>query len=286
MATLYTIAHYKSGFILKSAYIFEFLIGLVVYVVSMLVLNLITQKNDLTQKSTHTVLLFSFLTTLIPSSLESVDVLLSNLFILIALRSILDLKIEKNIKSKVFNASLCISIASLIYFWSIGFMILVFVGVFLFESKDYRNWIIPFIGFATIYLFMNCYQLAINDTFFSITEYIAPVSFSFDDYLNNKQLFTVGTIMICTVFFFSIYLFKFKRNSAKIKPILNLIIGQLLIAIAFVCIVPNKNTAELYFIASPLAIIGTTYLELEYNELVKEVNIWVFLLLPFMILLF
>ncbi|MBQ4820105.1 hypothetical protein J8M14_08520 [Aquimarina sp. MMG016] len=286
MLVFFVIAHNKIGFEFNRSYVLLFSGGLVVYVLSMLLLNYITQRNDLTQKSTHTVLLFAFLTTLIPNALTDFWIVLSNIFVLLAVMRILGLRNGKQVKSKILDASICVGIASLAYFWSIGFLVFVFLGVLFFEPKNYRNWIIPIIGLLIVFLFSNCFTLLFYDSFFSIPEYTDPISFSFDNYIENQQLFSFGTLSICIVFFFSIYLITFKRHSAKVKPVLNLIIAQLLIAAAIVIISPAKNTSELFFVTSPLAIIGTTYLELEYSKLVKEFNIWVFLLLPFTILLF
>lgn len=286
MLFLFVIAHYKSNFFTDSTTIIEASLGLVVYVISMLLLNYITQKNDLTQKSTHAVLLFAFLTTILTESLLNFRILLANLFVLLAVMNVLSFRNGKDIKAKILNASIYVSLASLAYFWSIGFVLLVFFGILIFEPKNYRNWLIPIIGWLVVMLFSNCYTLIFEDSFFSITKYISPISFSFDQYIEQQQLFSFGTIIICLSFFLFIYLIKYKRRSAKIKPVLNVVIAQIAIAIAIILIVPNKNTAELYFIAGPLAIIGTTYLEQEYGKLVSEVNVWVFLLLPFITLLF
>ncbi|GAA4279492.1 hypothetical protein GCM10022259_42170 [Aquimarina mytili] len=124
------------------------------------------------------------------------------------------------------------------------------------------------------------------DSFFSFYEYIDPISFSFDGYLEKNQLFSVGILSICILFFTAIFIIKFNRKPANIKPILRLIIVYLILAIGIVLISPQKNTSELFFIAAPLAIIGTTYLEMEYHQFAKEINIWVLLLLPFTTLLF
>jgi len=286
MFIAYIIAYYKSSFELEYKSALVFLGGFVAYIVAMLLSNLITQKNDLTKKSTNTVLLFAFFTALLPTSLTRPDILLSNLFLILGIICVLDLKEGKQVKSNIFDASLCISLASLIYFWSIGFMIIVFLGILFFEPKNYRNWMIPIVGLLTIYILANCFTLLFYDSFFKISNYLNTVSFTFENYLNKEYLFSIGSIGLCIIFFFSIYMIKFKRKPAKKKPILKLIIVQLIIAILIVLIVPDKNTAELIFIAAPLSIIGTTYLEMNHNRLVKELNIWTLLLFPFLALLF
>ncbi len=286
MFVLYTIAHYKNGFNIDYSSILVFFGGLIVYILTMLLLNLIIQQNDLTQKSTHTILLFAFLTAVIPNSFTNTTVLLSNLFIVLGIRNVLNLRNGKYIKSNILDASLYIGLASLAYFWSISFILIVYLGVLYFEPKNYRNWIIPIIGLLMVYVLSNCFTLLFYDLFFISTNYIKPISFSFEAYVNKGGIFSIGVLTICTLFFLTVYLIKYNRKPTKSKPVLGLIIAQLLVALGIVLIVSDKNTAEMIFIASPLAIIGTTYLEMGHGKLIQEINLWVFLALPFMIFLF
>jgi len=286
MLILYIIAYCKRDFHIEYAHIFIILGGFITYLASMFALNITVQKNDLTKKSTNAILLYAFLTAIIPNSLTNPTILFSNLFLILGIRSILNLKTGKQIKATILDASLCIGLASLTYFWSITYMMILFLGILYFEPKNYRNWIIPIVGVMTIYLFVNCFTLLFYDSFFEITSHIDTFSFSFENYFNKYRLFAIGIFAICTVFFTSVYVLKFKRKSKKTKPVLHLTIAQLLVALTIVLIAPEKDTSEMIFMASPLAIIGTTYLELSHNDLVKEINIWVFLLLPFMAILF
>lgn len=283
MALLFGIAHYKRGFNVNSSDVFLTVLSFFIYILPMLVLNFVAKKNDLINKGTFTILLYAFLTAMLPRSLISFQVLLSNMLVLMALQNISYIRNEKNIKAKVFNASICIALASLAYFWSIGFLVLVFFGVFFFEPKNYRNWIIPFIGIITVYVFANCITLILYDSFFSLRSHIKPFSFSFQGYLAKDHLFSVGILIICIVFFFSIYLIKFGRKAAKTKPIARIVIMYLILAIGVGVIAPEKSTSELFFITPPLALIGTTYLEMDYHLFAKEINIWVFICLPFIL---
>ncbi|WP_255409452.1 DUF6427 family protein [Aquimarina sp. I32.4] len=286
MTVFFGIAYYKKGLDLKSTPILLATIGLFLYVLPMLALNLVAQKNNLTNKGTFTILLYACLSAILPNSLTNFYILVSNVFVLLALQNILHLRNEKQSKAKIFNASFYIGLASLAYFWSISFILLVFLGILYFTSKDYRNWIIPFVGISIAFLFANCFTLLAYDSFFAFTDYIDSFSFSFQNYLIKGQLFSVGVLSICTIFFFSIYLIKFGRKAVNTKPILRLVIVYLLIAVGVVVISPSKDTSELFFVVAPLALMSTAYLEMDYRQFAKEVNLWVFILMPFIILLF
>lgn len=284
--TFFVIAYYKKGFVFDSTTVLMFFGGLFLYVFSMLLLHQIIQENDLTQNNTYGILLFAFLTAILPNSLVDTNIIVANLFVLVGIKRVLSLRNQKFVKAKILEASIAIALASLTYFWSIGFILLIFVAILYFQPEEYRNWIIPFIGIGTVYIFATCYTLIFYNSFFLIRDYLDPVSFSFGKYWNQQQFFSIGVISICILFFFSVFLIKFRRKSVETKGILKLIIAALVISIAIVFIAPDKNTSEMLFLVSPLAIIGTTYIELGHAELVKEINIWVFLLLPFTILLF
>ncbi|GAA4109842.1 hypothetical protein GCM10022393_06640 [Aquimarina addita] len=287
MLLLYSVAVYKNDFSLEyTNIILVIVVGFIAYVFSMFVLNTTTQRNNLTKKSTNTIVLFAFLTTVLPYGLTNPSILLSNALLILGIQNVLNLRTGKFTKINILNASLCIGLASLAYFWSIGFISIVFLGILYFDSKNYRNWVIPLISILIIYVFATCFYLIMYDSFFSISGYIDTVSFSYENYLTRDKLFFIGVFSICIVFFVSVYLAKFNKKAKKTKPILQLVIAQLLVGIVIVLIVPVKDTSEMIFIAAPLAILGTTYLELGHNNLVKEINIWVFLMVPLLVALF
>ena len=53
-------------------------------------------------------------------------------------------------KEKIFGASFWIFLAALFHFWSILYIGLVFISIALHVSRDYKNWIIPFIALFSV----------------------------------------------------------------------------------------------------------------------------------------
>ncbi len=280
MAIFFAIAQYTPTFKVTLVAIGYRIGTLLLYVLSMLLLNYIAQRNGLSRKNTHTILLFAFLTAILPNALQRPDIIASNFCILLGFRRLLSLRNPKYIKNKIFDAAVYIGIASLFYFWSILFIVIVFFGVFYFVSENFRNWIIPILGLLMVYVFANCFTLLWNDSFFLLSEYAAPISLDFDPYLMADKLFSLGITAICILFFFIIYSVKSKQKSTKGKPAMRLMLLQICIGVVIVIVAPIKDTSELLFIAAPLAVIGTSYLRLSHEKWIKEVNVWVFLLLP------
>ncbi|RZS99271.1 DUF6427 family protein [Aquimarina brevivitae] len=286
MILVYTMAHYLANANFQNTSILLSIAGLLVYLATPLVLFNVLQRNELTRPNSYALFLFAFFSATIPTGLIAVDVLLANLFIMLALRSLLSLRNEKRTKSKIFDASILIALATFTYFWSILFFALIYLAIAFFARRNYRHWIIPIVGFATVYILTTCLYLLFQDTLIPHNEYITQLSIDFSGYQNPRSIFSVGVLMISGVFFLFVYMARFRRKPALVKSVLRLIIAQLIIGICVVVLSAKREISELYFLVCPLALISTTYFETDLNDIVKEINIWVLFILPFLLLLF
>ena len=93
---------------------------------SFFTLIFIVTKNNLTHNNSYAALYFCLFIGLIPSSLETNSILVSNFFILLSLRRIVSLKTNSNIKKKLFDASMWICLAAVFEPWAILFFALLF----------------------------------------------------------------------------------------------------------------------------------------------------------------
>ena len=89
---------------------------------SLFTTNFISKKNGLSKDSAYTVLFYFLFLMFFPSVWTNIQLLLSNFFILLAMRRILSMHSAKAPKEKIFDASLWIFIASFFHFWSVLFM--------------------------------------------------------------------------------------------------------------------------------------------------------------------
>jgi hypothetical protein len=109
--------------------------------------NFIIKKNGLSKDSAFTILFYLLLLLFFPSVMNNSMLFLANFFILLALRRLFSLQSSKSQKEKIFDASLWVFVASLFHFWSILFIILVFISILFHTARDYRTWFLPFIAF-------------------------------------------------------------------------------------------------------------------------------------------
>src|SRR5690606_36426599 len=117
---------------------------------SVFLVNFITRKNNLSRDNTYAMFLFVVFMVLFPTTLVNTNVIISNFFILLALRRLVSLQSLITPKEKIFDASFWIFLAALFHFWSIIYILLVFISIVFHVSRDYRNWLIPFIAFFAV----------------------------------------------------------------------------------------------------------------------------------------
>lgn len=276
----------KQIFEVSNSTIVSLLLGLLLYLTSMALLYWIARKSNLTNKGTYVLLLYVSLCCMVPEALAHVDKIIASSCILLSFSQISDMMNHNKAKAKIFNAALCIGLASTAYFWSIGFIALLFVGIYFFRSSDYRNWFVPIIGLITVYVLANCFTLFIFDTFFNPVEEAVVSYEAFANTLNGAHFFTLGVLSICTLFFLIAYTLRINNRPNSYKPLMKLIVGYVLIGVSVILVSPNKDTSEMIFIIPPLAIMGATYIELIRLKLIKEIHLWVFAGLPLLFLLF
>jgi hypothetical protein len=251
---------------------------------SVFVLDFLVSRNNLTKKNSYKILIFSLFIALLPVTVLNSKLLIANFFILLALRRIISLRTNKDIKKKLFDASFWICIATLFYFWAILFYVLIFVGLMLYRIVDLKNWIIPIIGALTVVIIGISYMILIGH---NILEYsYQHIYFSFDfSSLNSKRIVISATIILSYGVWSLLYFIRYlKAKSKKSRPSFLLIIFAVIIGLLILAVSPNKNGSEFLFLFAPLSIIITNYLETISEKWFKEALLLGLIATPILIL--
>jgi hypothetical protein len=248
------------------------------------VLDFLVSRNNLTKKNSYKILIFSLFIALLPVTVLNSKLLIANLFILLALRRLISLRTNKDIKKKLFDASFWICIATLFYFWAILFYVLIFVGLVLYRIVDIKNWIIPFIGVLTVVIIGISYMIMMG---YNILEYSNQhIYFSFDfSSLNSKRIVVSATVILSYGIWSLLYFIRYlKAKSKKSRPSFLLIIFAVAIGLLIIAVSPNKNGSEFLFLFAPLSIIITNYLETISEKWFKEALLIGLIATPILIL--
>lgn len=245
---------------------------------SVFITNFVVKKNGLSKDSTYTVFFYFLLLLFFPSILNNINLIVSNFFILLALRRLISLQSLKASKEKIFDASLWIFLASLFHFWSIIFIILVFISIIFHVSRDYRNWFLPFIAFFTTAIIFLLYAALFN---VNVIEYITTsvmMDFRIDYFTNNYQN-AAFSIYATIALFFVISMFATLSNRPQLlHTSFKKIIASFFIGIVIFLISSNKSNDLLVFTFAPLAIMATSHIEIVQLKLKQEIVLFVFIL--------
>nr|WP_297784416.1 DUF6427 family protein [uncultured Allomuricauda sp.] len=124
----------------------------VALLLSVFIINLIVRTEKATESNSYTMVFFVLLVVAFSDELVLQNVIFANFFLLLAFWRILSIKSIRNVKHKIFDASLLISIASLFYDWALAYMLLVFFVIGVYDRKTFKNWLVPLLGMSTIFI--------------------------------------------------------------------------------------------------------------------------------------
>lgn len=255
-------------------------IGLLgVIIASFFLVNFIAKKNGLTKDSGYTIFFFFLFLLFFPSIWSDYDLVLANFFILLAMRRLVSLQTLKAPKEKIFDASLWIFVASLFNFWCILFLLVVYISIVFHVSRDYRNWLIPFVAlFTTIILFVF-YALLFDSSAIQIYLTHEATNFKLDYFTNNYQNLALSIYVVMTVFFVIPMIFALTNRPLNLQASYKKLVFSFFIGITIFLISSNKSNNLLLFTFFPMAVFATNTIEFAKSKWQQESILAVALLL-------
>tara|TARA_B100000809_G_scaffold248955_1_gene279617 strand:+ start:4355 stop:5278 length:924 start_codon:yes stop_codon:yes gene_type:complete len=271
----------NSGVIVYTEHIGLFLTA----ILTVFLFDFLVTRNGLTKKNSYNIILFVLFFAILPQTLLSSRLLFANFFILLALRRIISLRSQKEIKKKLFDASFWVAIATLFYFWSVLFFILIFVALLVYAIADVKNYLIPIVGIATVMVITVCCFIVIDKDIFTYVVGLFDYSMDFSA-LNSKRIIG-GTTLLLSFGLWSLfyYIKNIKAQMKSDRPSFKLVILSAIIGIVIIGIAPLKNGSEFIFLFAPLSIIMTNYLEVISEKWFKETLLWVLTVTPIVLLM-
>ena len=219
---------------------------------SFFVVNFTVKKNNLTKNSSYTILFFLLFLLIFPSIFNNSNLLFANFFLLLAIRRLISLQTLKAPKEKIFDASMWIFIASLFHFWCILFIILVYVSIIFHVSRDFRNWLLPFVAFfATAVIFM-CSALAFDKTWIAHIIAQTQTNFQLDYFTNNYQNIALSLFAVIGFYFLLSLVLSLTNKPLILQASFKKMIFGFLIGVLIFLISPAKNNEMLVFTFMPL----------------------------------
>jgi hypothetical protein len=251
--------------------IYQKVLILIVLLSSLFLVNFIAKKNGLTKSSSYAILFFLLYLTLFPSIFGNLKLLLANFFIILAIRRMISLQTLKSPKEKIFDASLWIFVASLFHFWCILFLFVVYVSIIFHVSRDYRNWLIPFIAIGTGAIIFLLFSLIFDESWIAYLIKQTEMNFQWDYFVNNYKKIALTIFALFGIYFVFSMIFTVGNKPLVLQASYKKMIVSFFIGILVFLFSPEKSNAILVFTFLPLSILSTNNIEYSQNKTYQEI---------------
>jgi hypothetical protein len=248
---------------------------LLVVFASVFVSNFIVKKNGLTKDSAFTILFYFLFLLFFPKVLDNYNLLLANFFILLSIRRLVSLQTLKAPKEKIFDAALWVFVASLFHFWAILFIFLVYISIIFHVSRDYRNWLIPFVS-----LFLASIVFVLDALLFdksAINSYLSSngINYGIDYFTNVYQNIAFSIYVVFLLFFILPSIFSLTNKPLNLQASYKKVLFAALISIVIFVLSTNKSNEVLVFTFLPMSIMASSMIEYLQNKIQQELILFI-----------
>ncbi|WP_116216696.1 DUF6427 family protein [Allomuricauda sp. ARW7G5W] len=238
----------------------------------------VVHMEKITDSNSYTMLFFVLLLGAFPGTFDQENIIFANFFILLAIWRLLSIKSIKNVKHKIFDASLLICIASFFYEWALAFLLIVFVVINIYDRKNFKNWLIPFMGMGTVFILM-----------FALLRISGSMNFLWDHYrfsLETVSLSTLGNIGVKTLIYvllilltvFVVFLKMRKTGGGKLVQ-LRVVFLAFVLGLVIGWFAEGENPVVLFTIF-PAAVFMANYMESIRRAKLKEAVLALCIVVP------
>lgn len=238
---------------------------------SFFMINFIVKKNGLSKDNGYAILFYLLFILFFPTIFNDSNVVYANFFILLALRRLVSLQSLKASKEKIFDAAFWIFVASLFQFWSILFIILVYISIIFHVSRDYRNWVLPFIALLAVIILFYMTSLILNIDAVNFVQERAVVDFRIDYFKNNYENAALSIYTAVALFFVTSMLMTLSNRPQIVHSSYKKVVACFFIAVFVYIISPNKSNDLLLFSIAPLTIMAASHVEYVQQKLNNEI---------------
>ena len=263
----------------------SFVLLFIVTYLSLLVLNFISIKNKFVRGSSYDIILYAVFLLSIPLLLSNPYIIFANFFVLLGLRRLISLHTQRDLAKKLFDAAFWISVATIFYFWSILFFILILILLIMYTDNVVKHWLTPFVGVITVFVLAVTFSILYHGTFFTVFKSLPYVNFDYTIY-NSPSVIIALTMLFSFGAWATIFYAKSVKGQKKsIRPVFKIIPIAVFIGFIIAVLAPQKNGSEFLFILGPLAIIISNYIESMESNWFKELFLGLLIFMPFILLL-
>lgn len=237
---------------------------------SLFMVDFIVKKNDLTQQNDYTLLIVALFIGFFPNIFEHITIVCIYVLLLLAFRRIISLRSLHSVKQKLFDASMYITIALLFDSWIILYILIIYVGILLYVSNDYKNWLVPFVGIFSVICIYLTYVYLTNQNILanSLFQFDIKIEYPLENY-KQIALHLLITLLFCINIV--IFLLKIKTYSSQKRSSFLLINVLFFIGITYVLFAKNNTYNTEILLLFPLGVSTANVLENIENKRISNI---------------
>lgn len=283
---LYWLVHF---FIFHNVYSVEYIgfqiIILGVLLFSVFIVDFIVKRNKLTDVNSFSMLFYGMLIVVFHEVLMDSDAIFCSLFLLLATRRLISIRSLKNIKLKIFDATLWVMISSLFYEWAVLYLILVFAAIYIYEPKNARNWLVPFAAIFTVFMISYTILILTNNSEYLFNHYKFSMQLNTAYFLewgsSTKRVVYLLLTLLAIAFVF------LKLGKAGVGKIVTMRLLALSFFIGLLIDVVTESTYAHPILISffPAVVFMTNYVEAIKKSKIKEVVLILCIFIPLLVLI-
>ena len=282
-------------FYIKGSHDFSALLSLPLLLISIFFVNFIISKNTLNKNNNFGIVAICFFIGLLVEDLQSYDLLLSNIFLLLAIRRIYSIRTPLNINKKVYDAAFWVLMSSVFYTPVLLFFILLLITLLLYSHFNLNTILIIIFAIISGASFIYFLEI-INSGYFSIFEFIkislfeittngiSLLSFNDNSFIDFKWSFKIAILLVFLTVFISLYMWNgFVKTNERRRSITLVLLTTVL---SLIIVLNNLNSTTFVFLFLPVIVIFTSYLERSKSSIIKNLILSLSLILPYLSLIF
>jgi Family of unknown function (DUF6427) len=251
---------------------------LAVVLFSFAAVDFIAKRNGLSKDNGYTGFFYVLFLLFFPSVFNNTNLLIANFCVMLSMRRLISLQTLKFSKEKVFDATFWVFVATLFHFWSIIFIILVFISILFHVGRDYRNWVLPFIAFLSVLIGFIFFSLLIDKSL--IWQFLDSIYISFEFYYFKSifQNISISLFIMVAFFFVATLLLTLSNRPLLLNSSYKKILFWFFLGLTIFILSPNKSNDILIFTFAPLAIMASSFVEITQPKWQQEVAFFVVLI--------
>ena len=244
----------------------------------------IVRTKKITDPTSFAMLFFVLLYMAIPQVIKDKEIVFCNLFLMLSLNRLLALKNLKQVKQKIFDATLWMCVASAFDPWALLFLIVVFLAVHVYGAREFKNWLVPFVASIFFLLLLSAFLILTRNVVFLQEHYVFQIPNNFSSHF--IQNFSIKPFIYILVVIALILIVFVKQGYQGVGRIIHLRFLLVYFLIAIVVFLVQAVEANNYRLILYSFFPTANFIETFKRKRLKEVVLIACVLFPFVLLLF